>query len=328
MAIADADIARAFREIADLLELDNQNPFRVRAYRYAAEELERRAIGIQLLLARGEELPKIPGVGADLAGKISEIAKAGTCEFLEELRAQYPRGITQLFTLPGLGPRRVRVLYDELKISSLQDLQRAARAGRLRKLARFGEKSEKKLLEAVDAHLGSQPGRFQRDLAARYAEPYRRYLEAGSDKVIIAGSYRRKAQTVGDLDFLVTSKQPSKAIERFVRYSQVKDVLARGTTRASVVLGPGLQVDLRVVPAKSLGAALHYFTGSKTHNIAVRKLGLRRGLKINEYGVFRGSRRIAGETEESVYAAVGLPWIPPEKREGEAAVTLTSRAIR
>jgi DNA polymerase (family 10) len=316
MPIQDADIVRAFREIADLLELGNENPFRVRAYRYAAEELERRSLGIPALLARGEELPKIPGVGADLGGKIGEIARTGTCEFLEELRAQYPAGITQLFALPGLGPKRVRVLYDELKISTLRDLRRAARAGRLRKLARFGEKSEQKLLDAVDAHLGAEPGRVKREFAARYAEPLRRYLATGGDEVVIAGSYRRKSETVGDLDFLIASKQPKKAIERFVSYPEVKEILARGTTRASVILNPGLQVDLRVVPAKSFGAALHYFTGSKTHNIAIRKLGLRRGLKINEYGVFRGERRIAGQTEESVYAAVGLPWIPPEQREG------------
>jgi DNA polymerase (family X) len=328
-AIQDADIVRAFREIADLLELGNENPFRVRAYRYAAEELERRKLNVAALLARGDELPKLPGVGADLAGKICEIAQTGTCGFLEELRAKYPAGITQLFTLPGLGPKRVRVLYDELKISSLQDLQRAARKGRLRKLARFGEKSEKKLLDAVDAHLGSQPGRFKREFAANYAEPFRRYLETGGDKVSIAGSYRRKAETVGDLDFLVTSKHPKKAIERFVGYGEVREVQARGTTRASVVLHSGLQVDLRVVPAKSFGAALHYFTGSKTHNIALRRLGLRRGLKINEYGVFRGKRRIAGETEESVYAAVGLPWIAPEKREGEEGIPGSfSRATR
>ena len=325
MPIQDAEIVLAFREIADLLELGNENPFRVRAYRYAAEELERRALGVAALLARGEELPKIPGVGADLAGKICEIARTGTCAFLEELRAHYPAGITQLFALPGLGPRRVRVLYDELKISSLRDLQRAARAGRLRKLARFGEKSERKLLEAVDAHLGAKPGRFKREFAAQYAEPFRRHLEVGGDRVTIAGSYRRKTETVGDLDFLMIAKQPKKAIERFVHYPQVKEILARGTTRASIVLNSGLQVDLRVVPAKSFGAALHYFTGSKTHNIAVRRLGLRRGLKINEYGVFRGERRIAGQTEESVYAAVGLPWIPPEKRVGEPAAPLSRR---
>jgi DNA polymerase (family X) len=209
------------------------------------------------------------------------------------------------------------VLYDELNIASLADLQRAAREGRIRGLARFGEKTERRLLEAVEAQLGTQPGRFKREFAAYYAEPFRRYLESAADKVVIAGSYRRKTETVGDLDFLATSRQPEKAIERFVRYGEVKEVLAQGTTRASVILNAGLQVDLRVVPAKSFGAALHYFTGSKAHNIAIRRLGMKRGLKINEYGVFRGKRCIGGETEESVYAAVGLAWVPPEQREGE-----------
>jgi DNA polymerase (family 10) len=317
MPVHNADIGRIFEEIADLLELGDENPFRVRAYRAAALELQRRDVDIAGLIARGEELPKIQGIGADLAAKVTEIVQSGGCRFLEELRARHPPGITQLFKLPGLGPRRVRVLYEELGVASLSDLQRAAREGRIRKLARFGEKSERKILESIEAQLGSQPGRFKRAFAARYAEPYKRYLEAGGDKVVIAGSYRRRAETVGDLDVLVTAKRPKDAIERFVRYSDVAQILARGSTRASVVLKSGLQVDLRVVPARSFGAALHYFTGSKTHNIAIRRLGLKRGLKINEYGVFRGKRHVAGETEESVYAALGLPWIPPERREGE-----------
>jgi DNA polymerase (family 10) len=317
MPVHNADIGRVFEEIADLLELGDENPFRVRAYRAAALELQRRDIDVAGLIARGEELPKIRGIGADLAGKVAEIVKSGGCKFLEELRAHYPPGITQLFKLPGLGAKRVRLLHEELGVASLSDLQRAARDGRIRTLARFGEKSERKILESVEAQLGSQPGRFKRAVAARYAEPYKRYLETSADKVVIAGSYRRKTETLGDLDVLVTAKRPKDAIERFVRYPDVARILAQGSTRASVLLKSGLQVDLRVVPARSFGAALHYFTGSKTHNIAIRRLGLKRGLKINEYGVFRGKRRVAGETEESVYASLGLPWIPPERREGE-----------
>jgi DNA polymerase (family 10) len=202
----------------------------------------------------------------------------------------------------------VRALH-ETRIGSLAALERAARAGRLRAIPGFGEKTERRILEAAAAHL-SKARRFKLATAGQYAEPYAKYLGG-----VIAGSYRRMKETVGDLDFLVCAEEPASAIERFVRYGEVKEVLAQGTTKASIVLESGLQCDLRVVPRECFGAALHYFTGSKAHNIAVRKLGLERGLKINEYGVWRGKKRIAGETEESVYAAVGLPYIEPELRE-------------
>ena len=324
MPVHNADIARIFEEIADLLELRDENPFRVRAYRNAAQVVGMQGVDLKARLAAGRELPKLPGIGADLAGKIREIAATGSCALLEKLRAKFPPGITGLLGLPGLGPKRVRVLYRRLKIASIKDLRHAAREGRIRKLAGFGEISERKILQAAEERVG--PRRFELAVAARSAEPYRAYLESGGDKAVIAGSYRRKRDTVGDLDFLVVSKAPRKAIERFVTYPEVREVLARGTKRASVVLAAGIQADLRVVPAEAYGAALHYFTGSKAHNIAIRRLGQARGLKINEYGVWRGRRRIAGDTEESVYAAVGLPWVPPERREGEIDATLKSRA--
>jgi DNA polymerase (family 10) len=313
MPVHNADIARVFDEIADLLELRDENPFRIRAYRNAAQVVGMHAADLKARLAAGGELPKLPGIGEDLAGKIREVAATGTCALLEKLRAKFPPGITQLLALPGVGPKRVQVLYRKLKIASLEDLRRAAREGRIRKLAGFGETSERKILQAAEERMG--PRRFPLADAAKSAEPYRAYLEQGGDKVVIAGSYRRKKDTVGDLDFLVVSKAPRKAIERFVAYPRVKEVLAKGTTRAAVALASGIQADLRVVAPQAFGAALHYFTGSKAHNISVRRLGQARGLKINEYGVWRGKRRIAGQTEESVYASVGLPWIAPERRE-------------
>ncbi|HYL23557.1 MAG TPA: DNA polymerase/3'-5' exonuclease PolX, partial [Burkholderiales bacterium] len=220
--------------------------------------------------------------------------------------------------LPGLGPKRVRALYKK-RIYSLPRLRQAAAQGRLHELAGFGEKTERRVLEAVDARL-SKARRFKLAFAAQYAEPYAKYLGA-----VVAGSYRRMKETVGDLDFLVASAHPGEAIERFVRYGEVKQILAKGTTKATVLLACGLQADLRVVAPESFGAALHYFTGSKAHNIAVRKLGLARGLKINEYGVFRGRRSIAGKTEESVYAAVGLPYIEPELREDQGELEAAGR---
>ena len=308
VAVHNADIARCFDEIADLLELRDENPFRVRAYRNAARVVGELTFDVAQALAAGRELPKLPGIGADLAGKMAEIAASGSCKLLEQLRRKFPPGITGLLSLPGLGPKRVRALHAK-RIGSLAELERAARAGRLRAIAGFGEKTESRILEAAAAH-ASKAQRFKLAAAAQYAEPYARYLDG-----VVAGSYRRMKETVGDLDFLVCSEEPAQAIARFVRYGEVKEVVAQGTTRAAVVLASGLPCDLRVVPRVCFGAALHYFTGSKAHNIAVRKLGLERGLKINEYGVWRGRKRIAGETEESVYAAVALPYIAPELRE-------------
>ena len=324
MPVHNADIAHAFEEIADLLELRQENPFRVRAYRNAARVVGELGFEVTARLAGGDALPKLPGIGADLAGKMRELAATGSCGLLEQLRARFPAGITDLLALPGIGPKRAGFLYEKLKIGSLAELQRAAREGRLRQLAGFGEKSERRILEAAEARL-SKARRFKLALAAQYDEPYAGYLRADQDRVVIAGSYRRMKETVGDVDFLVSSGRPETAIERFVGYGEVKEVLAKGTTRAAVVLACGLQADLRVVPAESFGAALHYFTGSKAHNIAVRKLGVARGLKINEYGVWRGTRRIAGETEASVYAAVGLPYIEPELREDQGELEAARR---
>lgn len=317
-AVHNADIARAFEEIADLLELSDENPFRIRAYRNAARVLGELRLDLAAAIAEGKELPKIPGIGEDLAGKMREIASRGTCKLLEQLRRRFPKGITELLTLPGLGPKRARNLYQE-GIHSLALLRQAAADQRLREIAGFGEQTERRLLVAADARL-SKARRFKLALAAQYAEPLARYLGA-----VIAGSYRRRKETVGDLDFLVASNDPQSAIERFVRYGEVREALAKGTTKATVVLASGLQADLRVVPPESFGAALHYFTGSKAHNIAVRRLAMARGLKVNEYGVFRGARRIAGETEESVYAALGLPYIEPELREEEGEIEAARR---
>ncbi|HET9577999.1 MAG TPA: DNA polymerase/3'-5' exonuclease PolX [Usitatibacter sp.] len=315
----NADIAAAFDEMADLLELSNENPFRARAYRNAARIVAELGLDIGQLVARGEEIPKIAGIGEDLAGKMAEIARTGSCRLLEQLRGRFPRGITELLRLPGLGPKKVGALNAQLHIGSLRELRRAAAAGKLHELRGFGERTEHRLLEAVDAEL-NKARRFKLAAAAQYAEPLARYLGA-----FVAGSYRRMKETVGDLDFLASSGQPEKLLARFVAYPEVARVLAKGPTKAMVVLKCGIQCDLRVVAPESFGAALHYFTGSKAHNIAIRKLGVAHGLKINEYGVFRGRKRIAGDTEESVYAAVGLPYITPELREDQGEIEAAMR---
>jgi DNA polymerase (family 10) len=328
MAVENADIARVFETIADLLELGDENPFRVRAYRNAARIVANLGLDLAGEVAAGRELPKLPGIGADLAGKIREIAATGTCALAEKLRKRYPAGIAELMRLPGLGPKRVAALYRRLKIRDLEALGKAAERGRVRELPGFGEKTEARIREAVAAQL-SKKQRFPLATAARYGEPFAAYLQEtkGVEQVVLAGSYRRRRETVGDLDILVTTARPAEVIERFTAYPRVKEVTAAGDTRASVVLDCGLQVDLRVVPPESFGAALHYFTGSKAHNIAIRRLAQARGLKLNEYGVFRGEKRVAGDTEASVFAAVGLPWIPPELREdrGEIAAARTGK---
>jgi DNA polymerase (family X) len=317
----NADIARVFGEIADLLEIQQANPFRIRAYRNAARVVEGLQLDLAASLAAGRELPKLPGIGADLGAKIREIAASGTCALLENLERQLPSGITDLLHIPGLGPKRVQRLYQDLDVQTPEQLYRAARDGRLRALPGFGEKSELNVLHGVEAHL-QRPGRYKLATAAQYAQAYADYLSQGRgvERVALAGSFRRMRETVGDLDILVTATAPARAMQRFLAYPEVKQVLSRGETRSSVVLQAGIQVDVRVVAEECYGAALHYFTGSKSHNIAVRKLGQARGLKINEYGVFRGGRRIAGESEESVYAAVRLPYIPPELREDRGEI--------
>lgn len=321
MPIHNADIAAIFEEIAELLEIQDANPFRVRAYRNGARmigELGREAAAI---IESGQELPKIPGIGADLLAKIHEIVDTGHCHFLDELRGQLPPTITELLHIPGLGPKRVKMLYDSLQVETLEQLAKAAQAGRIRELPGFGEKTEHMILEALAAH-ASQTRRFSIAVACQYAEALLAHLQhaPGVDKTVAAGSYRRRKETVGDLDILVTAKAGPPVMTHLLAYDEIADVLSHGDTRSSVVLKSGIQVDVRVVAAESYGAALHYFTGSKPHNIAVRKLGQDKGLKINEYGVFKGDKRIAGDTEESVFASVDLPFIPPELREDRGEI--------
>ena len=326
MPIHNADIAAIFEEIADLLEIQGANPFRVRAYRNAARSVGEFGRDLAAMIAKGQALPKISGIGEDLTRKIHEIATTGKSAFLERLHRELPETITELLHIPGLGPKKVKALYDQLRVDNLDDLRAAAQAGRIRALLGFGEKTEQHILEALQAR-ANDDRRFKRPVAAQYAEALARHLRGapGVGRVEIAGSYRRCRETVGDIDLLATAGDSGPVMVRFTGYEEVAEVLSQGETRASVVLRCGLQVDLRVVPESSYGAALLYFTGSKAHNIALRKRAQARGLKLNEYGVFRGERPIAGESEASVYAALGLPWIPPELREDRGEVEWAER---
>ena len=321
MPTHNADIAAIFEEIADRLEIQGANPFRIRAYRNAARMLGELPQEARALLEKGEDLTRLPGIGDDLAAKIQEIVTTGHCSLLDRLRRELPPAVTELLQIPGLGPKRVKALYHDLEVQTVEQLYRAARDGRIRALPGFGEKTELNILQAVEAH-ASQTRRFKLAVAAQYAESLAAFLRAipGVERVTVAGSFRRMRETVGDLDILVTAAADSPVMQRFTAYDEAAEVLSAGTTRASVVLKSGLQIDLRVVEARSYGAALCYFTGSKAHNIAIRRIAQQHGLKINEYGVFRGAERIAGEDEASVYRSVGLPFIPPELRENRGEI--------
>lgn len=321
MPVSNIAVAAALGEIADRLEIQGANAFRIRAYRMAARTIQELPDDVRAKIERGETLAGLPGIGADLAGKIAEIATSGACEILRTLRREMPPAITELLQIPGLGPKRVRMLWQELGVQSAEQVLRAARDQRIRALHGFGELTERRIESAIGAHL-SKERRVKLAVAAEYANALVDYLSAqpGVERVAVAGSFRRMRETVGDLDILVVASDGRALTERFAAYPDVEQRLALGPTKASVRLRSGLQVDLRVVARESFGAALVYFTGSKPHNIALRKLGLALGLKVNEYGVYRGAKRIAGDTEASVYAALGLPPIPPELREDQGEI--------
>jgi DNA polymerase (family 10) len=316
MSVHNAEIAEMFSRLAELLEIQGANPFRIRAYRKAAQTIEGLPHSVTSMLAEGADLSELPGIGEDLAAKIQEIVETGHLALLEQVSSQLPGQLAELAKIPGLGPKRVKMLYDTLGIQDLKGLAKAARTGKIRQLHGFGAKTEENILaETVQRSSGEK--RIKLNTAEQFAEPIIDFLQGikGVKDAIVAGSYRRRKETIGDLDILVASADGTSIMNRFVAYEEVEKIVSKGTTRATVMLRSGLQVDLRVVPEESYGAALQYFTGSKAHNIAVRSLAIKKGLKINEYGVFRGETRIAGQTEEEVYAQVGLPYFEPELRE-------------
>ncbi|KVH60123.1 DNA polymerase/3'-5' exonuclease PolX [Burkholderia cepacia] len=322
MPIHNAGYAAVFAEIADMLEIQGANPFRVRAYRNAARTIADYGRDIATMIANGDDLGKIPSIGPDLASKLREIAATGTCELQQTLRHALPGAIVELLDVPGLGAKRVKALHEALHVDSLEQLRAEAKSGHVRELPGFGAKTEAHLLEAIDDRLQREPQRFLLPDAAHSLLPLLERLRAiaGVGKAVPAGSFRRRRETVGDLDILVTASDPQAVADAFVGYGEVARVLAHGKTKSSVVLANGLQIDLRVVDADAFGAALVYFTGSKAHNIALRRIAQAGGLKINEYGVFRGDERIAGATEASVYAAIGLHEVPPELREDRGEI--------
>ena len=313
----NSDISAAFDELGDLLEFQGANPFRVRAYRNAARTLKDLGEPLAAIAADpARKLTDIQGIGDDLADKIGVLLATGSLPQLEELRAQTPASVMALMRIPGLGPKKAAVLFKELAIQTLDELRAACETHQVQELKGFGKKTEETILAGLPLAAQAEVRLYwaEADVVAQDILQQLRKCQSIA-QLEVAGSYRRGRETVGDLDILAISAQPEVAMDAFAALEGREATLARGDTRMAIRMARGLQVDLRVVPAESFGAALQYFTGSKAHNVILRGMAKDRGLKINEYGVYRGEERIAGATEEEVYAAMDLPWFPPELRE-------------
>lgn len=328
MKLSNNEIAELFTRLADLLEIDGANPFRVRAYRNASRTIKSLARNLSDLVDEAFNLRDLQGIGKEIATKIQEIVSTGRLAKLAELEKRFPDGIHHVLKLPGLGPKKVKVLYRELGIGNLDELQKAAEQGKIRELSGFGKKSEDRILAEIHQR-GQGKERYAWTSAEQIARPLITYLkeDSATEDIAAAGSFRRRRETVGDLDILISCSKSDRIMKRFLAYDGVDRVLASGGTRSSVLLRSGFQVDLRVVPQSSFGAALHYFTGSQAHNIRIRRLGLQQGYKINEYGVFEGENQVGGRSEAEIFNLLGMPFIEPELREdrGEIAAALEDR---
>jgi DNA polymerase (family 10) len=320
------EVAAIFYEVADILDLQGV-AFKPNAYRRAARSLEELEEDLTKM-ASEDRLTEIPGVGDSVAKKIQEVLKTGELSYLKKLRTQIPAGLLQIVSVPDIGPRTAMLLYKELGIENLDQLKDAAKAHKLRGLKGFGEKSEEKVLQGIQT-LESKGKRMLLGEAYPVASAIIDHIvsAASVDLVSVGGSLRRGKETIGDIDILVAHDSPKRVMDAFVAYPKVSEVLMKGPTKSSVVLKGGLQVDIRVVEPSSWGAALVYFTGSKDHNVVIRTLGVQKGLKLNEYGVFErdSGKKVAGATEEDVYRSLGLRWMPPEMRENTGEVEASAR---
>ncbi|MCD6331488.1 MAG: DNA polymerase/3'-5' exonuclease PolX [Thermoplasmata archaeon] len=313
------EIAKIFYEIADMLEMQDVQ-FKPRAYRKAAQNIESLSEDIEEIYKRGE-LEKIPGVGKSIAEKVKEFIEKGSVAYYEKLKKEIPVNLEELSSVEGLGPKMIKLLYKELGIKNLNDLEKAAKEGKIRHLKGMGERTEQKILENIE-FARKKGGRILLGFALPEAMKLIKFLEKYAEKISLAGSLRRRKETIGDMDILAVSLNPEKLMDEFTSMNEVDKILAKGETKSSVRLKSGIQVDLRIVDKESFGSALQYFTGSKEHNIEVRKIAVRNGYKLNEYGLFdkKSNKKIAGETEEGVYKALGMQYIPPELRENRGEV--------
>ncbi len=321
MPVHNRDVARVFETIADLLDIKGGNTFRIRAYRNAARTVDSLTREVADMLEEGEDLSELSDIGEDLAGKIETIVETGTHPMLSELKEEVPESLQELLRVSGLGPRGVQTIHEELGVTDLDGLRKAAEQGSIAELSGFGEKTQARILEEVES-ITSEEERTLLAEAVKIADGVVEHMRShdGVKKACAAGSLRRRRETVGDLDVLVSCREDADVMDHFLEFEDIDEVLARGDTKTTVILRSGLQVDLRVVPHAAYGAALVYFTGSKRHNIRLRKRGRDRDLKVNEYGVHSGREKVAGKTEEEVYEALDLPWIAPELREDRGEI--------
>ncbi len=316
------EVAKILREIAILLEIKGENRFRVLAYEEAARKIESWPEAIEAIAAEGK-LQQIPGIGEGLAAKIDEYLNTGKIEFLDQLSVDIPRELIRLTEIPGVGPKIARQLYDELGITTIDQLEEAIHTQKLQNLPRFGRKSQEKIMKGIET-LKRSTGRMLLGQALPLAEEIVAQLlqTVHLTAISIAGSVRRMKETIGDIDILATTTLPEPVMDTFTHLPQVKQIIARGSTKSSIMTYEGMQIDLRVVDNESFGAALQYFTGSKEHNVKLREHALKKGFKINEYGIYRidTGDKVGGEQEDDIYRILGMEWIPPEMREDQGEI--------
>lgn len=323
-SVSNADVARSLREMGLFLEMQGV-PFKPQAYEKAAYAVSALDRPLSEIHAEGgaEALDALPGVGAGIARRIAGLLESGRMKDLDALRHETPIDVLGLTSIEGIGVKKAAALWRALKVATVTDLKRAARQGRVRTLPHFGARSERRILEAIDFYeeaAGRRPLGQVLEVARRIEAALAKVR--GAEQVAVAGSVRRHCETVGDLDVLVAARDASRVADAFIAAPESRTLLARGPTKVVVRLGTEMEADLRIVDPESFGAALLYLTGSKAHNVALRKIALRRGLTLNEYGLYRGTRRLASRTEEEVYRALGLDWVPPEMREDRGEVEL------
>ncbi|MFH0811592.1 MAG: DNA polymerase/3'-5' exonuclease PolX [Pseudomonadota bacterium] len=325
------EVAVIFKRMAEMLEIKGENLFRIRAYERAALNIENLAEDIALIAER-DGLDNIPGIGKDLAQKITEIIETGTLKQYEAMKKEIPEGLMEIITIPGLGPRTAKNLFDTLHVTSVDELEHLAKEHKLQGLPGIKAKTEENILKGI-ALYRQKLARMPLNTMLTLSREITRELEKLEEvkKISVAGSVRRQKETIKDIDILIISSAPENVMDFFTRLPQVEEIQAKGRTKSSIRTKEGVQVDLRVVDPECFGAALCYFTGSKEHNIRLRELAVKKGLKINEYGIFQGDLRIGGKEEKEVYGTVGLPFIPPELREDrgevEAALNGTSPSL-
>lgn len=329
------DVARTLTELADLLEIQGASPFRIRAYRNAVNTINSLSRPLKDMVEAGEDLTELPSIGKSVAKYIGEFLDTGSISRLEEVAAEFPRSLVELMRLDGVGPKKARKLFEQLDVRTVDDLAAALETGRVQEIDGFGVKSAGKIVRAIEDHR-KHTGRFQIHETERLIAGVLEHMQAapGVGRIEVAGSLRRRKETIGDVDILAELEgDGTPVVDHFVSFSGAERVEGAGNTKGSIVLHSGLQVDLRVIPSRSFGAALQYFSGSKEHNVAVRARAVRQGLRVNEWGVFRvpeseddeplgkeDGERLAGDTEQGVYEVLGMSWVPPELREDRGEV--------